>query len=197
MNNLEKTHNINRRSFVQRGTAFLAALFAIPFRNKAATNSRETRPIVSPAYLGEIRVSPYTFAPQGWAFCEGQLMSVSTNPLLFQLLGTKFGGNGSTTFALPDLRGRIPFGIGAFSEIGTEGGVEKVTLSKAQLPKYDIVTNKIAVRGNLTGIGLVTGGVTPTNITFGGTDSPTAVNNIPPYIALNYIIALTGTYPSV
>src|SRR5918992_266953 len=100
----------------------------------------EEVPVMDP-FLGEIRLVPFTFAPRGWAFCAGQLLPINQNQALFALLGTTYGGNGKTTFALPDLRGRVAVGAGvsaAGSEhaLGSSGGQETVKLAVGQLPSH-------------------------------------------------------------
>src|ERR1700741_2681516 len=87
-------------------------------------------------FVAEIRIFPFNFAPKGWAFCDGQILPISQNTALFALLGTTYGGNGQTTFALPDLRGRAPVHIGNNVELGEEGGVEPVPLGLGQLPAH-------------------------------------------------------------
>src|ERR1044071_8231930 len=87
-------------------------------------------------YVGEIRMVARDFAPAGWMFCEGQLLPISENETLFQLLGTTYGGDGESTFALPDLRGRIPLHFGNGFTLAETGGVEEVTLSAQQVPAH-------------------------------------------------------------
>src|SRR3954470_21278546 len=96
---------------------------------------------MSSPFIGEIRLFPYNFAPRGWAFCSGQILPISQNTALFSLLGTTYGGNGQTTFALPDLRGRAAIssgqgpGLSSYT-IGEVGGVESVTLNTQQMPQH-------------------------------------------------------------
>src|SRR6478736_10564288 len=96
---------------------------------------------MSSQYLSEIRIMPFNFAPKGWAQCNGQILAIQQNQALFALLGTTFGGNGTTTFALPDLRGRAPLGVGT-DHIGTPwtwgqvGGEEQATLTSFQIPAH-------------------------------------------------------------
>src|SRR5919109_3928213 len=96
---------------------------------------------MSDPYVAEIRIFPFNFAPRGWAFCNGQLLPISQNTALFSLLGTTYGGNGQTTFALPDLRGRVPIsssqgpGLSNY-DLGEIGGFESVTLTTNQLPAH-------------------------------------------------------------
>src|ERR1700733_3142936 len=91
-------------------------------------------------FLGEIRIFSFNFAPKGWANCSGQTLAINQNQALFALLGTQYGGNGQTTFALPDLQGRVPIafgsGPGGQVDIGEEGGVETVTLTTSQAPAH-------------------------------------------------------------
>jgi microcystin-dependent protein len=92
-------------------------------------------------YIGEIRIFPYNFIPRGWAACDGSLMSISTNSALYSLLGTQFGGNGQTTFGLPDLRGRGAVSQNPSYPIGTKAGTENVTLSVTQIPAHNHLLN--------------------------------------------------------
>jgi microcystin-dependent protein len=101
----------------------------------------EEKHTVSEPFLGQIMLVPYNFAPRGWAFCNGQILPIAQNTALFSLLGTTYGGNGQTTFALPDLRGRVPNSSGQGPglenyELGQVGGVESVTLTTNQLPAH-------------------------------------------------------------
>jgi len=91
---------------------------------------------MSQPYLGMIILVPYNFAPRGWAFCNGQILPINQNTALFSLLGTTYGGNGQTTFALPNLQGRVPIGQGQGHVIGEVGGVETVTLTVNQMPTH-------------------------------------------------------------
>jgi microcystin-dependent protein len=96
---------------------------------------------MSNPFLGQITLFPYNFAPYGWALCEGQLLSISQNTALFSLLGVQFGGNGTSNFALPDLRGRVPMGQGQGPglspySVGSQQGVEQVTLTTATIPSH-------------------------------------------------------------
>jgi microcystin-dependent protein len=95
-------------------------------------------------YLGEIQLFACTFAPAGWALCNGQVLSINTNQALFSLLGTTYGGNGSTNFALPDLRGRTPMGSSATHPVGEVTGAESVTLTSSHLPAH---THTVSISG--------------------------------------------------
>src|SRR5512145_2318854 len=87
-------------------------------------------------FLGEIRLMSFNFPPKGWALCNGQLLPIAQNQALFALMGTMYGGNGQTTFALPNLRGRAPVGIGAGHQQGEQAGATAVTLNSAQIPQH-------------------------------------------------------------
>ncbi|MFL6241305.1 MAG: phage tail protein [Actinomycetes bacterium] len=169
---------------------------------------------MSEPFLGEIRLFPYNFAPRGWALCAGQILSISQNTALFSLLGTTYGGNGQTTFALPDLRGRHAVSSGqgpglSFYNLGEESGVESVTLTQQQMPQHN---HLVSVNNQGSSTGRPNGnypGQTSGNIYAPSSDGSTlaapAVNNTggsqphenrPPYLVLNYCIALEGIYPS-
>jgi len=162
-------------------------------------------------FLGEIRLVPFTFAPKGWAFCAGQLLPINQNQALFALLGTTYGGNGRTTFALPDLRGRVPVGAGesaAGSEyaLGSSGGHETVKLAVGQLPSHSHAVH--ANRGPATTKNPAAS-VPASGGAYGATQNTKmnsamlsksgggqAHENRQPYLSLNYIIALQGIFPS-
>jgi microcystin-dependent protein len=134
-------------------------------------------------FIGEVKMFAGTFAPRGWALCDGQLLAVSSNSALFSLLGTTYGGDGRSTFALPDLRGRVPIHAGTgpgltSRSLGQRGGSETITVAKASLPSKP--SKKL------------------TNATLILTSSSDAqeVSIMQPYTTVNYIIALQGTYPS-
>ena len=161
-------------------------------------------------YLGEIRLVSFNFAPKGWAFCNGQLMAINQNTALFSLLGTYYGGNGVSTFALPDMRSRVPQHMG--SNVGQIGGAEQVTLNVNQIPTHTHMLQAV----NTPGVGkkpinnlLAQSGSTypryasdATNLTplnpasIQPTGSNQAHSNIQPYLAMNYCIALQGIFPS-
>jgi microcystin-dependent protein len=170
---------------------------------------------MSQAFFGTIRLVGFSFAPVNWALCQGQTLSISQNTALFSLLGTYFGGDGRQTFNLPDLRGRVAVGQGqgpglANYDQGQAGGAETVVLNGGQAPTH---THTMMAAANVTapnpGPGLALG--TPaTAVKIYGAASPTALaptsigsfgsggphENRQPYLALNYIIALTGIFPS-
>jgi len=171
-------------------------------------------------YLGEIRAVGFNYAPRGWALCNGQALPIAQNQALFALLGTQFGGNGVTTFNLPDLRGRTPVGWGQ-STVGTNypegspGGSENTTMTAQQLPMHTHNISASSVDATLTdpannvwAAGMDNSG-TPV-LAFTGSKpnavmAPSAIaqagSNVPipvmqPYLVVNYIIATNGIFPS-
>jgi microcystin-dependent protein len=170
---------------------------------------------MSEPFLGMIIIVPYNFAPRGWAFCAGQLLAISQNTALFSLLGTTFGGNGQTNFALPDLRSRVPVGAGQSPgnsnyQLGEVGGVETVTLNTLEIPPH---THPVGASSNDPNSNrAVNAALASSNIYDGaGPDGRTVMNpnmippsggsgqpheNRPPYLGLNYCIAMEGIYPS-
>jgi microcystin-dependent protein len=171
-------------------------------------------------FVAEIRIFPFNFAPQGWAFCNGQLMAISQNTALFSLLGTTYGGDGKSNFGLPNLQGCAPMNPGqgpglSLHDLGETGGSDTVTLLQTEMPNHTHTINCVdgprvgGQTGQPGGAILVKTGGTPANAyTSGGTQnqtmaqnmvSPTAGNlahnNLMPYLTLNFCIALQGIYP--
>ncbi len=158
-------------------------------------------------FMGEIRAVAFNFAPKGWAFCDGQLLSIAANQALFSILNTSFGGDGVTNFALPNLRGRVPIGAGDGKSLGESAGQTQATLSTKQIPAHSHA---------LSGSAAAPGDNDPTNRGPGGaklygpvgnfvsmaaqtvtsTGGGQPHENLQPYVTLNYIIALTGIFPS-
>lgn len=163
------------------------------------------------AFLGEIRLFAGNFAPMGWAFCDGSLLSISQNTALFSLIGTTYGGDGISTFGLPDLRSRVPIHAGPGYPLGQSGGVEAVTLTTAQLPAHTHLPRVSSAAGTQTspagnvwasgsGFPYAAPSVAP-NVTL----DPAAVqpsgggqphDNMVPFLAINFIIAMNGIFPS-
>jgi microcystin-dependent protein len=161
-------------------------------------------------FLGEIRAISWNFAPKGWAFCNGQLLPINQNQALFSILGTTYGGDGRTTFALPDLRGKVPIHMGNGFTEGQAGGSENVTLTVNQSDhthglKANATADSFTATGNFPAAppqGNAMYGPPPG----GGSMDPTLVttpaggsqphNNMQPYLTINYIIALQGIFPS-
>ena len=162
------------------GSNYIIALEGLfPSRNDGGTVRSSSMP-----FLGEVDLFAGTFAPRGWAFCDGQILPIAQNQSLYSLLGTTYGGDGRTTFALPDLRGRTPIGPRqgpglSDRNLGEKAGVENVTLTETKMPSHNHTLPDQFV-SNVTGN---TGGSQPHD-------------NMQPYLGLNYAIALTGTFPS-
>ncbi|WP_346838995.1 tail fiber protein [Microbulbifer sp. SAOS-129_SWC] len=173
---------------------------------------------MSESFVGEIRIFAGNYAPKGWAFCHGQLLAVSENDALFSLLGTIYGGDGRNTFALPDLRGRLPVGEGQGNglsprRLGQKFGQDSVTLTQAQLPahRHDFVATTAAAESASPSGALFanTGGENPyvssattpqprtmDPRTITATGGSQAHDNTMPSLAVNYIISLWGIYPA-
>ena len=167
---------------------------------------------MSQPYVGEVRLFAGTFAPDGWLFCDGQLLAIAEFEVLFNLIGTTYGGDGQTTFALPDLRGRVPVHQGGQPGyvMGQSGGVENVTLTAAQMPAHThAMLASTTAASTAHGPSEVLGASTAMN--FYGTGTPGMAmdgnalapvggsqphDNMPPFVALSYIVSLFGIYPS-
>ena len=161
-------------------------------------------------YVGEIRMFAGNFAPAGWSFCEGQLMPISENETLFQLIGTTYGGDGQSTFALPDLRGRLPIHQGNGFILAETGGAEEVTLTVSQIPAHSHPKTAAAVGGNAASpagnLPASSFGVVPyLNDVPSGNFNAAAIapvggsqphTNFQPYLCVDFIISLFGIFPS-
>lgn len=174
-------------------------------------------------FLAEIRIMSFNFAPKGWSLCNGQLLPIAQNQALFSLLGTTYGGNGTTTFALPDLRGRTPTSMGDGLTLGEKAGQETVTLTQSQMPLHFHVMqafNGPATSGAAAtpptnnslaqGLAIQAGGATAA-VNFYSTNPATALmaasaisstggsqahENRQPYLVLSFCIAIQGIFPS-
>ena len=162
-------------------------------------------------YVGEIRMFAGNFAPAGWMFCEGQLLPISENETLFNLIGTTYGGDGQETFALPDLRGRIPLHQGNGSTLAETGGAEEITLTVAQMPAHShpmLASTNVAGDTSPAGkvVGQIGGGALPyiqdstdTNmnaLTVSSVGGSQPHSNFQSYLCINFIISLFGIFPS-
>jgi microcystin-dependent protein len=161
-------------------------------------------------YVGEIRMFAGNFAPVGWMFCEGQLLPISENETLYNLIGTTYGGDGQSTFALPDLRGRVPLHFGNGFTLAQTGGAETVTLTTPQIPAHShplLATTSVANDANAAGNVLAqassffpyvnvnpAAAMAPQAISTTGGSQPH--NNFQPYLCVDFIISLFGIYPS-
>ena len=157
-------------------------------------------------YIGEIRIFSGTFAPAGWHFCDGALLNISDNQTLFNLIGTLYGGDGQTTFALPDLQGRVPIHTSSSHPLGNKGGDEQVALSADQMAKHShiaIANNESATTSDPTNMTWATSFYNAYSYQQPDTalvaTSPQGGNqahdNMMQYLVINYIIALNGIYP--
>lgn len=169
---------------------------------------------MSTPYIGEIRVFGGNFAPLGWAFCDGRLLAIAENEVLFTLIGTTYGGDGINTFALPDLRSRVPLHVGQGNglsprTLGEMGGTEAVTLQTAQLAKHNHIARADGSGGTQAGpqnATWATSGLNQFSSNLPNTTmNPAAIGNsggnqphenMLPFLALNFIIALEGIFPS-
>ena len=168
---------------------------------------------MSEPFLAEIRIVGFNFAPRGWAFCDGQILPINQNQSLYSLLGTTYGGDGRTTFALPDLRGRAPIHVGSSNgtnhPLGQNSGEEAHTLSAAEMPQH---THSIAC-SQMLGTADEPGGQFPARAAdsiYGSLANPQAMGsgtitntggsqaheNMQPFLTLNFCIALQGLFPS-
>lgn len=174
-------------------------------------------------YMGEIKIISWNYAPKGWVFCNGQMLPINQNQALFSLFGTTYGGNGQTTFGLPNMQGRVPVHMGAGFTIGQVGGETAHTLSLSELPSHvhtvgvDSTTNAktntaVATNNsvfgqsvgtpstgasftmNMYGSGSPGGALAPQVI--GATGGSQAHDNMQPYLVLNFVVALEGVFPS-
>ncbi|WP_338731875.1 phage tail protein [Mangrovimonas cancribranchiae] len=168
------------------------------------------------AYLGDIKLTAINFEQRGWMECDGRLLSIAQHSALFSLIGTIYGGDGITTFALPDLRGRVPVGIGSGPglttvQLGDTGGSETNTLTVSQMPSHNHTVNAVVDDGNsatptgnfpagtkLLDKEYANGGTATTmnSNMIGSTGNNQPVNNKQPYVGLRYVICVQGYFPS-
>jgi len=165
-------------------------------------------------FVAEIRIFPFNFAPKGWAFCDGQLLPISQNTALFSLLGTTYGGDGKSNFALPDMQGNAPMQPGqgpglSLHDLGETGGSETVSLLESEIPSHNHALNASGAEGtagspngslvaspvglNMYATSLNATAMNPNAVAPAGGDQPH--NNMQPYLTLNFNIAMQGVFP--
>ncbi|HEV7768228.1 MAG TPA: tail fiber protein [Thermoanaerobaculia bacterium] len=161
-------------------------------------------------FLSEIRIFSFNFPPKSWAFCNGQFLPINQNQALFSLLGTTYGGNGQTTFALPNLQGRVPIHVGAGHALGEAAGTTAVTITQQTMPQHlhflqgtSTVGTQAVPTGNVPALfNLTIYSNNITNLTAFAASSVSSVGgsqaheNMQPYLTLNFCIALQGIFPS-
>ena len=164
---------------------------------------------MSTPFMAEVKLTAFNFPPKGWAFCNGTLLAINQNQALFSLLGTMYGGNGSTTFALPNLQGRVAIHQGQGFQVGQGGGQENHTLTISEMPAHphfvsasdtqgdkNSVAGDILARevGNPYGAASALTTLEPATVTMTGGSQPHT--NMQPYQVVNFVIALVGIFPS-
>ena len=166
---------------------------------------------MSEPFLSEIKIVSFNFAPKGWALCNGQFLPINQNQALFALLGTTYGGNGQTTFALPNLRGQVPIHMGNGHTLGETGGSPAVTVNIQQLPTHfhQLQASSATANSDTPSSSTLLGGSAPNDLYTGPAALASLIqgtvasvggsqphNNMMPYLVLNFIIALQGIFPS-
>jgi microcystin-dependent protein len=211
---------ITRREVLRRvafgsGAVLLPGLLAAcvddfnPLTPEEAIASGDVSAMTTEPFLSQISIVSFNFPPKGWALCNGQFLPINQNQALFALLGTTYGGNGQTTFALPNLRGRVPIHMGNGHTLGEAAGSTSVTVNIQQLPTHLhglMATNQNGATANPANafLGAVNSlyrsppdtltSMAPASVTSVGGSQPH--NNMMPYLTLNFIIALQGIFPS-
>src|SRR5215218_1466810 len=145
---------------------------------------------MSDPFLGEIKIVPWNYNIKGWAMCNGQFLPINQNQALFSLLGTMYGGNGQTTFALPDFRGKIPMHVGSGHTQGETAGQYAHTVTISEMPQHIHFMNVTNNDGSATGLVAMNPG------SIGNVGGSQPHTNVQPYLVLNFIIALQGIFPS-
>jgi microcystin-dependent protein len=160
-------------------------------------------------FLSEIRIMSFNFPPKGWAFCNGQFLPINQNQALFSLLGTTYGGNGQTTFALPNLQGRVPIHFGNGFTLGQAAGQSAHTITQSEMPQHihflqattgnanqSVATNNLPAKPTSTVYTSPSNLIACRNTSVTNVGGSQAHNNMMPYLVLNFCIALQGIFPS-
>jgi microcystin-dependent protein len=161
------------------------------------------------SFVGEIRMFGGNFAPQGWAFCDGQLIPISENDILFNLIGTTYGGDGQNTFALPNMQSRVPIHVGPGFALAQSGGAESVTLTTSQIPSHSHVPQAQTASGDLASPGNAVWASVATSqysdqapnttmapAAIGSSGGSQPHENMMPFLVVNFILSLFGVFPS-
>jgi microcystin-dependent protein len=165
---------------------------------------------MSSPFIGEIRMFAGNFAPVGWAFCNGAIIPIDQNDALFNLIGTTYGGDGQTTFALPNLQSRVPVHVGPGFALGQSAGAETVTLTTSQIPAHSHTPTALSTPGNLSSpAGGVWASTSPTTLydntaptipmaatAIGSSGGSQPHDNMVPFLVINFILSLFGIFPS-
>ncbi|HTD23814.1 MAG TPA: tail fiber protein [Terriglobales bacterium] len=165
---------------------------------------------MSQPFIGEIRMFGGNFAPVGWSFCNGAIIPISQNDALFNLIGTTYGGDGQSTFALPNLQSRVPVHVGPGFALGQTGGAETVTLTTSQIPAHSHVPQAFSATGNLsspangvwassspaTDYGDTPPGIAMDPAAIGSAGGSQPHDNMVPFLVINFILSLFGIFPS-
>ncbi len=167
---------------------------------------------MSSPFIGEIRMFGGNFAPVGWAFCDGALMAIAQNDALFNLIGTTYGGDGQTTFALPNLQSRVPVHVGPGFALGQAGGAESVTLTTSQIPAHSHVpqastsstsppnvsgpANNVWAQSTLNNYSAAAPGSNMDPAAIGPAGGSQPHDNMVPFLVINFILSLFGVFPS-
>ena len=213
---MQRRNNHYRPLVAALTTASLAVVVALIFTGVFGAGRLEAPITQTEPFIGQIQTFGFNFAPRGWAKCDGQLLAISSNTALFSLLGTTYGGDGRTTFGLPDLRGRAALHQGGGPgltnrKIGQKAGAETVTLNASTMPTHTHVatlkattsdgapgtpTGKVLAPKNQYLTGTSNTNMGASSITNANTGGSQAITNMQPFQVINYCIALQGLFPS-
>jgi microcystin-dependent protein len=215
-NELSENDKTERRGFLSKFAIALAGFTLLPHTIKAAEKDPDggKSTMGTDPFIGEIALCAFNFAPNGWAICNGALLQITQNTALFSLLGTQFGGDGIHTFGLPDLRGRVPIGFGQGTgltnrNMGDKSGEENHVLLSTEMPQHahsllintgvgtsDTPSGNYLAR-NSEGVKQFSSSTNATSTNFiGAVGNNAAHNNMQPFLTLNFIISLSGVFPS-